>query len=33
MKKIYPYLNDEDFIYQVDLQHLQKQYVKIILLD
>jgi len=33
MKKIYPYLKDDNFLYEVDLQHLQKQYIKIILLD
>ena len=32
-KKIYPYLNDEDFIQEIDTQRLQNQYIKLILLD
>ena len=31
--KKYPYLNDADFIKEIDTQHLQKQYIKITLLD
>ncbi len=31
--KKYPYLNDANFIKLIDTQHLQKQYIKIILLD
>ena len=32
-RKNYSYLNDADFIKNIDTQHLQKQYVKITLLD
>lgn len=33
MRKSYPYLNDSSFIYDVDLQRLQNQFIKITLLD
>lgn len=33
MKKSYPYLNDSDFLYLIDTQHLQNQFVKLTLLD
>ena len=33
MRKIYPYLNDSDFLYQVDTERLQNQLIKITLLD
>lgn len=29
----YPYLQDSNFLKQMDLQHLQEQYVKITVLD
>ena len=32
-KKSYPYLNDENFIKDIDFQHLQNQYIKLTLLD
>lgn len=33
MKREYPYLNDADFLLSIDTQHLQKEYIKITLLD
>jgi len=33
MRKNYPYLKDEDFLYLIDTQKLQKQFIKLTLLD
>lgn len=33
MQNRYPYLQDNDFLKQMDLLHLQEQYVKITVLD